>query len=129
MSVLVIEARSPETKFKFAEIVMKHRLFIQGYGKDCHSICGYCAKGERDSIGETTKRMTLAFLDGIPVGVAVVGWTPWGWCTHVFVRKSVRRLGIGKMLIKELKPKGEERRFFATGSVDFFHAQKGFRKL
>lgn len=78
-----------------ADIALKHRLYVSGY-----ALSGLL---KQIRAGTQVGRVMLHYEDGIPVGVLVYCEYSWNQI-QIFVRKSMRRKGIGSKMIKNLKP-------------------------
>lgn len=78
-----------------ADIALKNRLYVSGY------MLSEVLRKIRS--GEFEGRVVIHCENDIPVGVAVEHYSPVVFYkTMVFVRKSMRRKGIGSKLLKQL---------------------------
>ncbi|MNR26126.1 hypothetical protein D3C85_1433170 [compost metagenome] len=75
-----------------ADIALKHRLYVSGWR----------LSGELKSTREgqnIKERIAIAYSQEIPIGVC---FQKEDGSTHVFVRKSERKVGVGRSLVKQL---------------------------
>lgn len=94
-----------------ADIALKNRLYISGWG-----LSGQLKSARKYP---DVYEVSLEYLDGKPVGVAVLGY---GGHVSIFVRKDCRRKGIGTKLINSFGDKVKEVSWGICGSEDFFDA-------
>jgi hypothetical protein len=93
-----------------AALALKSRLYVSGW-----MLSGSLVKIKNGSL--ICKKMAIATKEGKAIGVAIVNRHKE---VQLFVKKSERKKGIGKSLIKSLNEKNLEGFYGAVGSVEFF---------
>ena len=105
---------------EYANAAIKHRLYVNGW-----SILRILKNIVQED-GVVNPTIALAYTcDNIPIGICIL----WAGGLNTFVRKSFRKKGIGKALVKSLVKPHDNRPFFRRGikGSDIFY-RKCFRK-
>jgi GNAT superfamily N-acetyltransferase len=105
-----------------ADIALKNRLYVSGYMLS--EVLRKIRSGEFDG------RVVIHCENDIPVGVAVEHYSPVVFYkTMVFVRKSMRRKGIGSKLLQQLQPRKSSYVGIGCDASRKFWQKNGFNSI
>lgn len=107
---------------KLCDDVLRNRVFVQRYGLFAGGIRTFVTV-KRGMI----EKIAVAYDDdGTPIGSAIISNHKLTQAVQVFVRKKHRKQGIGRQLIRKLRPNQFQKVFFGTSSHRFYEKFKGF---